>query len=258
VATVAEALSGGNPTCTVGDLTDIGLAGIDSRCRGIVWLPLRVGGERVGTLIGRARETIVLDQEQMEGVTLLAQQAAALIDLAQALRRERRAAITDSLSGLLNRRGFDERLREEIARSTRTGRPVALVLADCDDLKRVNDHLGHDAGDRMLRTFAALIRQHKRVTDIAGRIGGDEFALLLPEAELEDAIALVERLQERLRSLDDEPPTASFGLAVFPGDGRTSTELLHAADRALYAAKHKGKNRLATAGSMPLARLGSN
>jgi diguanylate cyclase (GGDEF)-like protein len=258
VATVAEALSGGNPTCTVGDLGDIGLAGIDRRCTGIVWLPLRVGGERVGTLIGRAREAIVLDQEQMEGVTLLAQQAAALIDLAQALRRERRAAITDSLSGLLNRRGFDERLREEIARSTRTGRPVALVLADCDDLKRVNDHLGHDAGDRMLRTFASLIRQHKRVTDIAGRIGGDEFALLLPEAELEDAIALVERLQERLRSLEDEPPTASFGLAVFPGDGRTSPELLHAADRALYAAKHKGKNRLATADSIPLARMGSN
>ena len=99
-----------------------------------------------------------LDGEQTEAATLLAQQTAALIDVAQALRRERRAAVTDSLTGLLNRRGFDERLREEIGRATRTGRPLALVLADCDDLKRVNDSAGHEAGDRVLEAFANLLR----------------------------------------------------------------------------------------------------
>jgi len=254
---VATALGLGRSACDVVDLAEAGLdpARIDASC--LVWLPLRIAGEHAGTVVGRSAEVPALDPEQTEAATLVAQQAAALIDLAQALRRERRAAVTDSLTGLLNRRGFDERLREEIARATRTRRPLALVLADCDDLKGINDGTGHEAGDRVLQAFANLLREQKRVTDIAGRLGGDEFALLLPETKAPEAIAVAERLLERLQSLGETPITASFGIAVFPGDGNTSSSLLRAADRALYDAKHGGKNRLATSTVVDLGRLAS-
>jgi diguanylate cyclase (GGDEF)-like protein len=254
VAQIARSLSPGEGAISVARDADVDRwAGGGEG--GLVWLPLRVGGARVGTLIGRASELPILDGDQTEAATLLAQQIAALVDVAQALRRERRAAVTDSLTGLLNRRGFDERLREEITRATRARTPLALVLADCDDLKRVNDGAGHEAGDRVLEAFASILREQKRVTDIAGRLGGDEFALILPEATAEEATAAAERLLLRLRGLGDTPITASIGVAVFPGDGATSSALLRAADRALYAAKHGGKNRHART-AVPAHSLG--
>jgi len=254
---LTDALALGRTACDVVDIVEAGLdrERVDASC--LVWLPLRIAGDRVGTVIGRSSRLLTLDTEQTEAATLVAQQAAALVDLAQALRRERRAAVTDSLTGLLNRRGFDERLKEEIGRATRTRRPLALVLADCDDLKGINDGTGHEAGDRVLQAFANLLREQKRVTDIAGRLGGDEFALLLPETDAEDAVATAGRLLERVRSLGETPITASLGVAVFPGDGTTSSSLLRAADRALYAAKHGGKNRLATSNVVGIDRLAS-
>jgi diguanylate cyclase (GGDEF)-like protein len=257
LAAMSSVLTLGSTPCDIVDTAEAGLdrRRVDAAC--LVWLPLRIAGDRAGTVIGRSARMLTLDSEQTEAATLVAQQAAALIDLAQALRRERRAAVTDSLTGLLNRRGFDERLREEIGRATRTRRPLALVLADCDDLKGINDGTGHEAGDRVLQAFANLLREQKRVTDIAGRLGGDEFALLLPETESDEAVHAAERLLERLRSLGETPITASFGVAVFPADGTTSSSLLRAADRALYAAKHGGKNRLATSNVVDLGRLAS-
>jgi diguanylate cyclase (GGDEF)-like protein len=249
---ISAHLGPGDSALSIADATEAGIYSPGGP-NGVLWLPLRVGGERVGALLGRVAEIPVLDNEQSEAATLLAQQTAALIDVAQALRRERRAAVTDSLTGLLNRRGFDERLREEIARATRTRRSLALVLADCDDLKRVNDTAGHEAGDRVLEAFANVLREQKRLTDIAGRLGGDEFAVLLPETEAAAAVAAGERLVARLRSLGGSAITASVGVAVFPADGATSSALLRAADRALYAAKQQGKNRLATS----VARLAS-
>ena len=256
LAEIAPHLSAGDSTISTADAAEVGIS-IPGGTNGVIWFPLRVAGERIGTLVGRAAEMPVLDSEQSEAATLLAQQTAALIDVAQALRRERRAAVTDSLTGLLNRRGFDERLREEIGRATRTGRSLALVLADCDDLKRVNDGAGHEAGDRVLEAFANLLREQKRLTDIAGRLGGDEFALLLPETDAGDAVVATERLLDRLRSLGDTPITASIGIAVFPADGTTSSALLRAADRALYAAKYAGKNRFSTTSVTELGRLAS-
>jgi diguanylate cyclase (GGDEF)-like protein len=253
---ISAHLSPGDSALGIADVAEAGIY-TPGGPNGVLWLPLRVGGERVGALVGRVAEIPVLDSEQSEAATLLAQQTAALIDVAQALRRERRAAVTDSLTGLLNRRGFDERLREEIARATRTRRSLALMLADCDNLKHVNDSAGHEAGDRMLEAFANVLREQKRLTDIAGRVGGDEFALLLPETEADAAIAAAERLLARLRSLGGSAITASVGVAVFPADGATSSALLRAADRALYAAKHEGKNRLATTASEEINRLAS-
>jgi diguanylate cyclase (GGDEF)-like protein len=256
LAAVAGHLSAGDSTISVADAAEVGISAPGAPS-GVLWLPLRVAGARVGTLVGRAEQMPVLDGDQAEAATLLAQQTAALIDVAQALRRERRAAVTDSLTGLLNRRGFDERLREEIGRASRTKRPLTLILADCDDLKRVNDGAGHEAGDRVLEAFANLLREQKRLTDIAGRLGGDEFALLLPETTAEEAATVADRLLVRLSTVGEAAITASIGIAGFPEDGTTSSALLRAADRALYAAKHDGKNRHATTNVHTLGRLAS-
>ena len=213
-----------------------------------MWLPLRAGGRTIGTLIGRSNAPLDLARERMESATLFAQHTAALLDVAQALRREQLAAVTDSLTGLLNRRGFDERLREEISRAQRTGVPLSIVLLDCDDLKRINDVHGHEHGDAALQALARALRDGKRISDVAGRLGGDEFGLILPDADGASAAAAAERLRNALRSLDDDRlPTASFGIATCPEDGTSNASLMRAADRALYRAKHAGKDRLATA-----------
>jgi diguanylate cyclase (GGDEF)-like protein len=214
--------------------------------RWLLWLPLQVGDSHVGTLVGRSRTAFDLGLAQTEAATLFAQHIAALLDVANALRREQRAAITDGLTGLLNRRGFDERLREEIERAHRADRTLALVIADCDDLKRINDQNGHEKGDAVLQAIARVIRECKRAQDVAGRLGGDEFGLVLTETDGSIALDVAERLRRAMSMLTviDEAPSASFGFAVYPTHGRTAAELMRVADRALYQAKRSGKNRL--------------
>lgn len=247
IAAVTAGSSLGEYTWSVLDGVDIELAGPEERGRFLLWLPLRIRGVLLGTLVGRSNTPIALGHEQAEAATLFAQQIAALLDVALALRREQRAAVTDSLTGLLNRRGFDERLREEIARAERSGRPFAVVLTDCDDLKRINDRFGHERGDAVLQAIARLLRNGKRLPDIAGRVGGDEFGLILPESGADAVAVVTERLRVAVHDirLEGEGMTASFGIAVYPDNGRTSAALLRAADRALYEAKHGGKDRLA-------------
>jgi diguanylate cyclase (GGDEF)-like protein len=232
------------------DGVELGIAGPDDPGRWLIWLPLRAGGSLVGTLVGRSDAPLELAHDQVEAATLFTQHSAALLDVAQALRREQRAAVTDPLTGLLNRRGFDERLREEIARAHRAGRQLAVVLTDCDDLKRINDAHGHERGDAVLQAIAHLLRQSKRVSDVAGRLGGDEFGVVLPDADAAVAADVAERLRTRMRDLTvlASAPTASFGFAVFPDDGVSSAELLRVADHALYEAKRGGKDRLAGPG----------
>jgi len=247
IAAATASSSLGEYTWSMLDGVDMELAAPDEPGRWLLWLPLRIHGVLLGSLVGRSNAPIALEHEQTEAATLFAQQIAALIDVGQALRRERRAAVTDSLTGLLNPRGFDERLREEIARAERSGRTLAVVLTDCDDLKRINDRFGHERGDAVLQGIARLLRNGKRLSDVAGRVGGDEFGLLLPEADAEAVAVVTERLRLALHDirLAGEGVTASFGIAMYPDSGRTGAALLRAADRALYEAKHGGKDRLA-------------
>ena len=121
------------------------------------------------------------------------------------------------------------------------------MLADFDDLKRINDRLGHEGGDLVLQGFARLLRKRKRASDVAGRVGGDEFGLLLPDADAGTAAAVAERVRRAVHEVGPAPggTTASFGIAVYPNDGETSAALLRAADRALYRAKDGGKDRVA-------------
>jgi diguanylate cyclase (GGDEF)-like protein len=215
----------------------------------LVWLPLRVAGGEVGALVGRTAMATELGHEQVEAATLFAQHTAALIDVAQALRREQRAAVTDSLTGLLNRRGLEDRLEEELARCRRNGRELSVVMIDCDGLKAVNDSGGHELGDAVLQRVSDCLRQHKRMADVAARLGGDEFVVLLPETRAGDALGVAERFRRELSATpfaDGRTITAAFGIASFPADGDSAAALLRVADRTLYTAKQRGGNRALT------------
>jgi diguanylate cyclase (GGDEF)-like protein len=215
----------------------------------LVWLPLRVAGGDVGALVGRTAMATELGHEQVEAATLFAQHTAALIDVAQALRREQRAAVTDSLTGLLNRRGLEDRLDEELARCRRNGHELSVVMIDCDGLKAVNDSGGHELGDAVLQRVSDCLRQHKRMADVAARLGGDEFVVLLPETRAGDALGVAERFRRELAATpfaDGRTITAAFGIASFPADGDSAAVLLRVADRTLYAAKQGGGNRTLT------------
>jgi diguanylate cyclase (GGDEF)-like protein len=164
------------------------------------------------------------------------------------------AASTDDLSGLLNRRGFNQRLAEELRRATRSERSLALVVGDLDRFKQINDSFGHPAGDEALRRVSALLHEAARATDTVARLGGEEFALVLPYTERPGAQAMAERIRHTIRSdFSDEGMalTISFGIAVYPDDGDTQDLLMRSADAALYAAKSLGRDRIALPPTKP-------
>lgn len=218
----------------------------DGSISSLVVLPLRAGGSPVGLLTGRLTGSPPT-KERIEAATLFAQHTAALIDVAAALRREQRAAVTDQLTGLLNRRGFEERFDEELRRCAHDDLSVSVVLCDCDGLKTMNDLRGHETGDALLELIASCLRTHKRVSDVAARIGGDEFAVLLPDADIETALAVAERIRGAIaaETLAGFRPSASFGVATFPLHGGTTTEVIKRADEALYLAKQRGGDEIA-------------
>ena len=170
-------------------------------------------------------------------------------------RRVASQAATDGLTGLANRRSFDDELALEWRRAERVGDSLALLLIDLDDFKSVNDEFGHQAGDAVLRRVAAILESGARQVDLAARYGGEEFALLAPETDALGATKLAERLRTALETTTIELPnggelsvTASFGVAV-KGELERAEQLVTAADEALYEAKRNGKNRVVMAGS---------
>jgi diguanylate cyclase (GGDEF)-like protein/putative nucleotidyltransferase with HDIG domain len=156
------------------------------------------------------------------------------------------AARTDPLTGLLNRRGFHERFEQEMDRARRTGRPLGVLVGDLDDFKSVNDRLGHAGGDEALKRLGAILTNAKRQIDTVGRMGGEEFAVLVPESDEHGAYLLAERIRHRVRarlSGGGPPITISFGVASFPAHAEDGEALLNAADQAVYAAKELGRDR---------------
>jgi diguanylate cyclase (GGDEF)-like protein len=150
------------------------------------------------------------------------------------------AVRTDVLTGLVNRQGFDEHFELELQRSHRTAQPVALILADIDEFKQVNDRFGHPAGDAVLTAIGQVLRDSARELDIVARIGGDEFAAILPATTAASAQALAARMRgevAKLPSASGEPLIMSFGIVECPSHGSTRETLVQRADAALYAAK---------------------
>jgi diguanylate cyclase (GGDEF)-like protein len=169
-----------------------------------------------------------------------------LQELAARLGRDAR---TDAVTGLANRRGFDERFDLEVARTARDGLPVSVVVCDLDHFKRVNDELGHDRGDAALRTAAWAIRSAVRVVDGVGRLGGEEFGVILPGADEEEAMTVADRVCESVRVAFDGHPvqiTVSCGVATVTNGGPRD-RLLLMADEAMYEAKRRGRDRAVAA-----------
>jgi len=166
----------------------------------------------------------------------------------------RSLSIRDPLTGLFNRRHMEESFQRELSRAHRKKESLAVIMMDIDHFKRFNDTFGHDAGDMVLRTLSAFVQKHVRGSDIACRYGGEEFALIMPDTNLETALARAEFLRERVKGIHVQqggsllgPISLSMGLAVFPECGADPAELLQAADTALYRAKHEGRDRTCVA-----------
>ncbi len=183
----------------------------------------------------------------------LASQAGIALENARLHERVQRQATTDELTGLVNRRRFLEALETELERARLFETPLSLVLADLDDFKVVNDAHGHLAGDDALRTFGDLLEAHLRKVDVAGRLGGEEFAVLLPETDLEEATLVADRMRGALSAAPLRLSggvrislTSSFGIAEL-APGQSAQRLVSRADAALYAAKAEGKNRVSIA-----------
>jgi len=178
--------------------------------------------------------------------------AGALLDQARLFEQVRSMAVSDPLTGLANYRRLISVLEAELDRSRRTRRPFSVILLDMDGLKTINDRYGHLTGSRALVRLSKILRSHSRAIDTAARYGGDEFALVLPEATSDIAARVLTRIRERLNSESEHPAlSVSAGVAAFPDDGDTAEKLLGAADGALYAMKNRGR----TSGVPNLSRI---
>jgi diguanylate cyclase (GGDEF)-like protein len=181
-------------------------------------------------------------------------------DATERVRTEERLkllATTDSLTGIYNRRHFDEVLTSEINRSTRFKSPLSLILFDIDHFKHINDTFGHQEGDRVLTQLALAVGEAIRTTDLFARWGGEEFAVLLPGCDLNDGRLLAEKLRmllEKQSFADVGQVTCSFGVAEhMPGDDVDG--LMRKADRCLYHAKASGRNRVETSQTTPIPEV---
>ena len=216
-------------------------------------VPLRARDRNLGALVltGAAHAFDVSSRRVLE---LLANQAGATLCLIQERELQRRIAAHDGLTGLYNRRAFNELLSSAIATEDRrdNGR-LGLVLLDIDHFKKLNDTWGHPAGDAALRSLARLLAQHLRKSDLAARYGGEEFAVILPASDEARAAQAAERLRAALQKHrfvhggSRIPMSASFGVAIWPEHGRDAEVLVASADRALYEAKQAGRNRVSVA-----------
>jgi diguanylate cyclase (GGDEF)-like protein len=212
--------------------------------------PLAAGRESFGTLVLYGDQ---FSSDHRESAGWLVGHAVIALSNARQHRTVEQQALVDSLTGLANRRLCSAALEKELARAQRFKEPLTLVLADIDDFKLINDRWGHPTGDDVLRAFADRMRESVRGIDLAGRWGGEEFALLLPGTDLEGGRRLAERIRaelgtQQLTAPDGEPipVSASFGVASFPAAANPK-ELVAAADVALYEAKHSGKNQVVVA-----------
>jgi diguanylate cyclase (GGDEF)-like protein len=218
-------------------------------------LPLVAKGQSIGLVELFSKNAVRWDAQRLELARTMANEAAIALENARLYEEARKLADRDPLTGFYNHRFLHERMGEEVVRSQRGRRPLSVLMLDLDDFKLVNDTFGHLFGDRVLTWAAEVIRSTLRQSDIAARYGGDEFALILPDTDAEEARRAADRILEAFRERPyvgeqrgPVPIAASIGVATFPVDGRTGTELIAAADVALYQVKRGGGHDAAAAG----------
>jgi diguanylate cyclase (GGDEF)-like protein len=202
----------------------------------------------IGCLVICGSDEGSISDDEARNVGLLGAIASTALEIVWEIEEVNRRAETDALTGLANRRRFDESLQRELSHSDRFGHPVSLVLVDIDHFKKVNDAHGHEAGDAVLRTVARMLADGVRGVDLCARFGGEEMAILLPQTTAAGAFELADRLRRRIaarpiRHNESEiAVTASFGVASYPDVVRVRGGLFQAADAALYDAKRDGRN----------------
>jgi diguanylate cyclase (GGDEF)-like protein len=226
-----------------------GVRARSGRRRPVLWLPLRANGEELGALVATGEGGEGIDPSHLDTAAVLAAHSAASLDAAVALRRERQSAMTDALTGVLNRRGLEEKLEHALAAAQERRVPLSVLVLDCDDFKEINDRAGHEFGDALLREVADVLSRSLPEGAEVGRLGGDEFVVMLHEAGADAAEALGGRIRSVLaEGLTDAgfPLKLSGGIATYPFDGATPTALLRAGDQALYFAKEAGKDRISS------------
>jgi len=213
--------------------------------RSIVYLPLSIKDQTFGSLVVASLKPNAYSQRQIRLLEQVALQIATPIENARLYARAEQRARIDELTGLFNRRHFEERLKEEIARHSRYSSVFSVLLLDLDSFKGYNDVYGHPAGDILLNRIGKIIKGSVRTADQAFRYGGDEFAMILPQAATDEAYIVAERVRVRIaREMEEKEisVTCSIGAASYPTDGVISAELVTVADTALYYAKRTGGN----------------
>lgn len=237
-----------------------GLFNDDSRARCVALLPLVRYGELIGSLnLGSNNPERFVEGSATDFLQRLATIVAICLENATNHERLKRVGLTDSLTGVNNRRFFDQRLDEEVARAQRSSEPLACLFLDIDHFKRINDRHGHRVGDRVLSEVARLIREQLRSTDVLGRYGGEEFSALLVNAKKEKALEIAERIRSVIEAQRFEredggwlSATISIGVSSLQTNtdnsaGNISEELVDRADQALYLAKNAGRNQVVPA-----------
>jgi diguanylate cyclase (GGDEF)-like protein len=214
-------------------------------------VPTLVGGEVIGTVLAQTPRPVgAEDRRQIEDA--VGQAAPVIANLRNLAVAERRAS-TDALTGLANARAVQEALPRMLAQAGRQASPLSAVMLDLDHFKSINDTHGHQTGDETLAAVGHLLRRVVRASDLAGRWGGEEFVLLLPDTDATGAAVLAEKVRAAVAELVvpglPAPVTASFGVASHPEHAGSGTQLIGAADAALYAAKAAGRNRVVVASS---------
>jgi diguanylate cyclase (GGDEF)-like protein len=216
-------------------------------------VPLDAGAERMAVLVLGSRISDKLyGRAESELAGTLSFAAAIALKNSELVEQLHSAATTDELTGLFNRRALEERLGAEISRSLRHQLHTSVLLLDLDRFKVVNDTMGHAAGDRLLVQVGQVLRRQCRALDVVGRLGGDEFLVILPMTKPVEARVFVARVQASLRELEKTNPefgacTLSMGIAESPHHGTTVGSVLAAADNALYRAKRGGRNTVEVA-----------
>lgn len=220
------------------------------KARSFLGLPLNIQGERmVGVFALSSSEPNSFTGPQQYLLSILCNHVAVLMTNAKLHLEMERMAVTDGLTGLINYRRFQERLSEEFRRLERHSEPLALILADIDHFKKINDIYGHPAGDEILRRVAGIFKEMVRDIDVVARYGGEEFTIVVINTEGEGACMLAERIRKKIEKKTftfggrNIPVTLSLGIASYPRDSRGKEDLISKADQALYLAKGRGRNR---------------
>jgi len=227
---------------------------IDPRFSNFAGSPIVIRGRQIGFLLLGKTETQAYPKKSLDHLAAFASAAAIALENARLYNEQQRLAVTDGLTGLTNRRRFDAEMKKEIEKVARYKRPTSLIMLDIDNFKHYNDHYGHQAGDEILKLLAHQLMQSMRDVDIVARYGGEEFALILPEVGPEAAYQVAERIRTGVEGLSHTgnhwnlqgntgKVTISLGVAGAPCHAHSPAELIHAADSALYKAKHNGKNQ---------------